>query len=131
MTLPAHLGFSQGFNNVDLNCAVSCKGKACLGEWTLKWAVKIMNGDVFVKVLSIELLLYDQIFIYLPFKGVKIGCWTLSFSQGPGYVLMWRAGCFLGHHGRYSHKAAAWASRWIGCFDDCECASLAVGFFRV
>lgn len=47
-----------------------------------------MNGDVFVKVLSIELLLYDQIFIYLPFKGVKIGCWTLSFSQGPGYVLM-------------------------------------------
>lgn len=52
MTLPAHLGFSQGFSNVDLNCAVSCKGKACLGERTLKWAVKIMNGDVFVKEKS-------------------------------------------------------------------------------
>lgn len=35
MALPAALGLSQGFSNVDLNCAASCRGEACVAEQTL------------------------------------------------------------------------------------------------
>lgn len=124
MALPAGLGLSQGFSNVNLNCAVSCRGEACVAQQTLKYAVEVMNTDLFFFVRSRICRTgslwsdnFTYIYIYInPVKEEKNRLLDFFFSPRTWLHVLWRAGCFLDDGKCYSHKGTTWVSTWMTYF---------------